>query len=74
MIEHSLQITLQINQSEKISFQVSRGAGDNVSSSNILYESHCKSISLSRVLVKYSDELETMFHHRTLPTYHVANQ
>ena len=74
IIEHSLQITLQINQSHQSSVEVLRWVGDNVSSSNILDKSHYKSISLSRVLLKYWGELETLFHHRTFPTNHITNQ
>ena len=73
-IEHSLQITVQINQSHESSIEVLRWAGDNVSTSNIPYKSHYKSISLSIVLLKYWDELETMFQHRTSSTNHITNQ
>ena len=51
--EHPLQITLQINQSEKTSVEILMWVGDNVSSSNIPYRSHYKSIGLIRVLLKY---------------------
>ena len=74
IIDHFLQITLQINQSEKSSVEVLRWVGDNVSSANIPYKSHYKSISLIKFLLKYWDELETMFHHRTFSTNHITNQ
>ena len=73
-MKNPLQITLQRNQTEKNSVEVLREDGDNVSLPNILYRSHYESINLRRVLLKYSGELETMFHHRTSSTIHITNQ
>ena len=72
-IEHFLQITLQIDQSQESSVEVLGWVGDSFSASNISYKSHCKSIGLIRVLLKYWGGLETIFQHRIFPTNHITN-
>lgn len=73
IIVHPLQITSQSTQSHQRSVAVSRWFGKTVSSSNILFRSYYRSHSLTRIVLPYRDELETLFHHQISSWNHITN-
>lgn len=74
IIEHILQITLEINHIKESSVKVSKWGRDNVSSWNIPYKSHHRTIRLTRVLLQYWGELEARVQHRISLTNRTTNQ
>jgi hypothetical protein len=74
MIEYRLQITLQINESEKSTVKILRPVRDNLWSSTAAYRSYFRSIRLIRFVSKNWHELETMLHHGTFTISHITNE